>query len=96
MIRIVTENGADIEALEASVNSELVAHLERLLGLARDGQLQTIAFAATGPHKMDRGYCGIEEAADGVLLLGILARVSRLVHERTDTLSAPVAEFPAP
>lgn len=91
MIQLVTENGAEI-APPITANPELVAHLERLLRLARDGQLQCIAFAATGPHKMDRGYCGIEDAGDGVLLLGILSRVSRLVHERTDTLSDAVAE----
>jgi len=95
MIRVVSENGAPVGPA-VTINPELVAHLERLLNLARDGQLQTIAFAATGPHKMDRGYCGIEDAGDGVLLLGILTRVSRLVHERTDTLSESVAEFPVP
>ena len=95
MIRVVSENGETLPELPQA-NPDLVAHLERLLTLARDGQITSIAFVALGPHKMDKGYAGIEEPWDGVLMLGNLCRLERMVQERTDTLSAPVVEFIAP
>lgn len=93
MIRVVTEGGAAVEA-QPTVNPDLIAHLGRLVELARGGQINTLAFVASGPHHTDRGYAGIEDAADGIHTLGMLARLERLVQERTDSLANPLVEFP--
>src|SRR5690348_898264 len=96
MVRLVTDGGAEVVAPIASVNPELVAHAERILERAKAGQISMIAFVASGPHCTDRGYCGLEDAADGIHLLGLLSRLDRLVQERTDALSGPIVEFPQP
>ena len=95
MIRVVSENGQAV-ASAAKINAEIVARLERLLERAQAGQISCLAFVAWGPHNSDRGYAGIEDHSDGTYLLGMLSRVERLVQERVDTLSAPIAEFPQP
>jgi len=94
-IRVVSQNGEPIVDAP-KVNPDVIAHLERLLERAKGGQIAVVAFVAWGEHYSDQGYCGIEEHYEGIYLLGLLARLQRLVAERVDTLSAPVVEYPDP
>jgi len=94
-IRIVSDNG-DVVPPPPPHNPEVVAHLERLLDLARAGKVTMLAFVSSGTNGMERGYAGIADIGDSVQALGLVARLQRLVHERDDTLSAPIVDFPAP
>jgi hypothetical protein len=95
MIRIVSDNG-EVVAPPLPHNPEVVAHLERLLDLARDGKVTMLAFVSSGTNGTERGYAGIEDVGDSVQALGLIARLQRMVHDRDDTLSAPIAEFREP
>lgn len=94
-IRIVSDNG-EVVPPPLQHHPEVVAHLERLLDLARDGRVTMLAFVASGAIGMERGYAGIEDVSDSALALGMLSRLQRMVHERDDTLSAPITEFREP
>lgn len=96
MIRVIAKDGEPVEQPTIKSNPEVIAHLERLLDRAKGGQIETIAFAVWGPCNSEQGYCGIEEVGQGVYLLGLLARLQRMVAERADTLAEAVTEFPEP
>jgi hypothetical protein len=94
-IRIVSDNG-EVVPPPLPHNPDVVAHLERLLELARDGKVTMFAFVASGAIGMERGYAGIDEVSDSVLALGLVSRLERMVHDRDDALSAPIVEFREP
>lgn len=95
MIRVVAEGGETISPAN-EVRPDLVAHLERLLRLAKDGQIRALAFVAEGPHKMDSGFCNIDTFYESIYLLGYLERLKKQVMERADALADELSHEVSP
>lgn len=94
MPELVALNGAKIGEPPATAHPEVVAHLERLLELARGGQVTQFAFISAGPHAIERGYAGCEEYPDCVQALGLLSRLAHLLQTHADQIGNPVTFFP--